>query len=164
MITITAPSYEDNYEEKPAVFLAGGITGCWEWQKYVLRKLVDTDLVVYNPRRDNFPIGDPNAGKEQIAWKNWALDRADIFSIWFAADQIQPISLFELGKHIERRKWEKDLDKVAVGMSPSYPRQFDVEQQMSHSAPNLTISYTLDGHIEQIKDIYNNCFFGSLKG
>ena len=27
------------------------------------------DLVVFNPKRENFPIDDPNAAYEQIAWE-----------------------------------------------------------------------------------------------
>lgn len=56
-------------------FLAGGITGCKDWQKQVIDYLEnqpDTDnLVIFNPRRENFPINDPSAAEEQIKWNSF---------------------------------------------------------------------------------------------
>lgn len=54
-------------------FLAGGITGCPDWQKDIINSFEDSikdnikNLVLFNPRRENFPIHDPNAANEQIS-------------------------------------------------------------------------------------------------
>lgn len=45
----------------PSVFLAGGITDCPDWQDEATRLFADMDVAVLNPRRENFPIHDPNA-------------------------------------------------------------------------------------------------------
>ena len=50
----------------PTVFLAGGITGCVDWQKEIASRLRDLPLVLLNPRRANFPINDPSAASQQI--------------------------------------------------------------------------------------------------
>ena len=144
MKLITAP--EKTYTNKTSVFLAGGITGCPNWQKQAIEKLEDTDLAIYNPRRDFF---DPKNAKEQIAWENWALFQADIFSIWFSGcNQTQPICLYELGKYLQIFS----LEKVVIGTHPDYPRRFDVEQQLLHVDPNIPISLSLEEHIWRIKN------------
>jgi hypothetical protein len=35
----------------PAVFLAGGITGCPDWQAELVRMLADVPVALLNPRR-----------------------------------------------------------------------------------------------------------------
>lgn len=39
---------------KPAVFLAGGITGCSDWQQEIVTRLHDLPVVLLNPRRAIF--------------------------------------------------------------------------------------------------------------
>lgn len=54
------------------IFLAGGITNCPDWQSVLIdiikdyKKDIVENVVLYNPRRKNFPIGDPNAAEQQI--------------------------------------------------------------------------------------------------
>ena len=55
---------------KNAVFLAGGITDCPDWQAEMVEMLSDTDLTLFNPRRADFPIGDPLAAQKQIKWEH----------------------------------------------------------------------------------------------
>ena len=76
MKIVVAPEQYELQPNETACFLAGGITNCPNWQNIVLHTLdmfdkqypgkLD-DLVVFNPRRENFPIDDPNAAYEQIA-------------------------------------------------------------------------------------------------
>jgi len=53
----------------PSIFLAGGITGCPQWQSTVTNKLLSEDAsggVLYNPRRADFPMSDPTAAQAQF--------------------------------------------------------------------------------------------------
>lgn len=73
MRVITAPEPLNIKDDDVVVFLAGGITNCPNWQWNVIKLLKDAvndypNLVILNPRRDNFPIDDPNASEEQITW------------------------------------------------------------------------------------------------
>ena len=64
---IEAPKLYTPKENEMSLFLGGGITNCPDWQKELIELLKDTpDLVMFNPRRANFPIHDPNAAEEQI--------------------------------------------------------------------------------------------------
>ena len=71
-IIIEAPNdvYSIQNNKNIKLFMAGGITNCPDWQSELIKKIKDIDgLTVYNPRRKNFPIKDPNASNEQITWE-----------------------------------------------------------------------------------------------
>ena len=84
------------------VFLAGGITNCPPWQPELIKKLDAyclADLVLLNPRRNDFDITNPNMSKEQINWEHFMLAQANLVSFWFSAGpSMQPITLYEYGK------------------------------------------------------------------
>jgi len=123
-------------------FLAGGITNCPNWQADVVKCLKEYDirhpgqldrLVVFNPRRDNFPIDDPNAAREQISWEFKWLQEMDLFSMWFSGgDSDQPICMYELGRNIQRMTtrfpddWQ---DRILIMCDPDYRRMQDVKIQ-----------------------------------
>ncbi len=137
MKVLTAPEcYEPGYKDVKC-FLAGGITGCPDWQKSVigyLKEQSDLDnLVIFNPRRDVFENSE-DAAHEQISWEFDYLNSCDIFSMYFCADQIQPICLYELGRYVEvmKRRFPADYQKrIIISCSPYYPRHFDVVSQVS---------------------------------
>lgn len=60
----------------PSVFLAGGISGCDDWQARAAAMLAGSALVVLNPRWKNFPMDDPTVAEAQIAWEFRHLRRA----------------------------------------------------------------------------------------
>src|SRR5438132_145293 len=91
------PTYGTFDHDLESVFLAGGITGCPDWQTDMVSLLAGSPVVVLNPRRKNFPIGDPNAAQEQIAWEYRHLRKADRILFWFSAATLNPIVLYELG-------------------------------------------------------------------
>lgn len=137
MRVITAPEPLDIKNDEIAVFLAGGITDCPDWQKEVIKLLsthIDcTKLVVLNPRRENFPIDDPNAVEEQITWEFNALEQMDIFSMYFCSgNRDQPICMYELGRNICRMQmrfpadWEK---RIIITQEQGYRRFADVRIQ-----------------------------------
>lgn len=131
---VTAPesiySYEDDYIK---VFLAGGISGCPDWQSEVIKRLKcefiggwefgDPGIVIYNPRRENFDVNDISETDKQIEWEFNAINRSDIFSMYFCKDTLQPICMYELGRAVERFKHNKGL---IISIESGYARTDDV--------------------------------------
>lgn len=154
MKTIVAPNNIDG-AQRPTVFLAGGITNCPWWQDRVVEVLADgTPGTLLNPRRRNFPIDDPSAAQKQIRWEYYALAGADIFSMWFAASEsVQPICMYELGRHLAIRYRWGQLRRVVIGIAPGYRREQDVRIQVALVASRVAerIADSLDGHIENIR-------------
>lgn len=151
MNIITAP--QPIVLEYPSVFLAGGITDCPWWQDEVIRELVfcGGSGTVLNPRRRDFPIHDPNAALEQITWEYHALNAVDIFSMWFSAgDSVQPICMYELGRHLAIRRMTGHLKLVVIGVEPGYKRIQDVYIQTGLISKEIKIADSLDTHIWNI--------------
>jgi hypothetical protein len=157
MIIITAPEKLINID-KPTVFLAGGITDCPEWQDEIIKKLKPfDDAILFNPRRKNFPIEDPNAAKEQITWEFDALEQSDIFSMWFCKGKSdQPICMYELGRNVALHI--KNIDSIVIGVEKGYKREQDVRIQMELINKKLAdkISSNLSQHTLNILDTIEN--------
>lgn len=130
MRIIVAPECIDHIYDS-SVFLAGGITNCPEWQDEIIELLKPFEFgVVFNPRRKKFPINNIFAAEEQIVWEYNALNKSDVFSMWFCnSDSDQPICMYELGKHLEHRFNNNDLSNVIIGIEPGYKRENDVRIQ-----------------------------------
>ena len=142
-----APTYIDGDAGK-SLFLAGGITGCPNWQRGMADSLLETtDLTIFNPRRDNFPIHDPSAAEVQIRWEHFYLKNASAVSFWFCKDTVQPIVLFELGA------WSMRSDKpIFVGVEPGYLREQDVRIQMQLARPEVVVVSKVEDLLGQIRD------------
>lgn len=116
-------------QSEVSLFLGGGITGCEDWQAEMCHLLRDTDLVVINPRRKDWPINDPEASTKQIEWEYDHLQKAHMIMFWFSPETLCPITLFEYGKWIVRNK------PLFVGCHPEYKRKLDVEVQTKFERP-----------------------------
>lgn len=114
---------------KNAVFLAGGISNCADWQSGVAERLAaNTGAVVYNPRRVDFDMkAYEEVSRQQINWEYYALRMAPVNLFWFPPETLCPITLFELGSAMERLH----VGALMVGCHPDYQRRFDVEVQMN---------------------------------
>jgi hypothetical protein len=140
------------------VFLAGGITGCPEWQGQLVDRVQAIPnlgkIIVYNPRRPDFPIGDPAAARAQIEWEFLMLERAHVFSMWFCdAPSDQPICMYELGRHVALREDRGQAHMLAVGVEPGYRRAQDVEIQVELAlggADKCLLASTLDDHARNV--------------
>lgn len=140
MKVVTAPESYTPAHNDVLVFLAGGITGCDDWQQKVIDTLAlwpTQNLVILNPRRKNFPMDDPSAGEAQIEWEfNW-LEKCDIFSMYFAGgESVQPICMYELGRNLVRMQMRYPLDwdnRLVINVAPDCKRKFDVVQQVKHA-------------------------------
>ncbi len=135
---IESPDTTTLAEDERGLFLAGGITGCPDWQRDMVAMLRDTGWVLFSPRRANFPIHDPNAAHAQIKWEHDHLRKASAILFWFPCETLCPIALYELGA------WSMTGKPLFVGVHPDYPRRRDVEEQTALVRPDVQIVYSLE--------------------
>lgn len=149
MIYIEAPNYDFPIGKK-SIFLAGTIQGTiTDWQAEVTDALKNFDIVVFNPRRKNFPIHDPSAAEKQITWEHDMLRKADMIQMWLAAETDGPICLYELGA------WTMTQKPIVIGMDPKYRRRQDVEIQTKLERPEIPITYSMEDFTNAISDMIN---------
>src|SRR5947208_1960195 len=117
----------------PSLFLAGGITACFNWQERVAAALAELPLTILNPRRANFPIDDPTAAAAQIEWEHRHLRKATATLFWFPAETLCPITLYELGA------WSMNRKPMFVGTHPDYQRRQDVVIQTRLARPEVLV-------------------------
>lgn len=132
------------------IFLAGGITGCRNWQDDCLRELDsichEENIWVYNPRREHFDVKNPLASIEQVGWEFKHLEEMDIFSMYFCASEtsVGPICLYELGRYLCRMQmrfpdsWRK---RIVISVEDGYSRWRDVNIQLDLAAPDLRVAF-----------------------
>lgn len=110
-----------------AVFLAGSIEmgAADDWQSLLTAALSDRDVVVLNPRRDEWDASwrqsiDEPRFRGQVEWELDGLERADVIAMWFAPATRAPITLLELGLHARG-------GKVVVGCPDGFWRRGNIE-------------------------------------
>lgn len=149
MHVIQCPERQDSpsSSRRVKVFLAGGITNCPDWQKDVINALKDVDVILFNPRRDQFDMTAPESvSRQQIEWEYDKLKLSDIIFFWFPKESICPIALLELGRCIGG----SPLNALVIGTHQKYPRRFDVVEQ-TRLANRGSIYDTLDTSIDELK-------------
>jgi hypothetical protein len=154
MITVIEAPNKDNVDGFK-VFLAGGITNCPEWQISIINKIkekekdIKENIILFNPRRKNFPIDDLNAANEQIKWEYDRLKESDMIIFWFSRGSLNPIVLYELGM------WGNSRDiPIIIGIDEGYERKQDVEIQTKLAKPDAPIVYNLDDMVDYMIDIF----------
>ena len=87
-----------------SVFLAGSIEmgKAENWQKYIENGFTNTDIIILNPRRDDWDSSwsqdiSNDKFREQVEWELRAMERADIIVVYFDPDTRSPITLLEFG-------------------------------------------------------------------
>lgn len=151
-------------------FLAGGITNCPEWQDKVieyLKRFEDTDdLVIFNPRRKNFPIDDPNASQEQIKWEFYYLERMGLFSMYFSSGESdQPICMYELGRNLTRMQCDfpDDFsDRIIITVEDGYRRKNDVIIQ-TDLATDYSVSTMICGDFNEGTYAHASRIYGAYR-
>lgn len=171
MKIINAPEKYSLQEDEISIFLAGGITKCTDWQNEIINGLKrlehDSNLVVFNPRRENFPIHIPSAADEQIEWEFTQLNKMDIFSMYFCeSDSDQPICMYELGRYISEMQKRFPIDwkdRVIISVEDGYKRKNDVLIQSRLACGTIFINtgqpqvdVLRDLHIKQIIKAYRH--------
>lgn len=123
-----------------SLFLGGGISGCPDWQQEMRSLLSDTELILVNPRRKDFPMDDPKAARRQIEWEHFHLKRCNARLFWFPCETLCPITLFELGKWLSKERH----GTLFVGCHSDYKRRIDVEIQVELEQPCIEVFHSLE--------------------
>jgi hypothetical protein len=152
MQTVKAPTYPVIYS-KPGIFLAGGITGCPEWQSEVVEHLSHVgNGTLFNPRRDEFDVSNPSLTEEQIKWEFSFLWGSEIVVFWFCKETLCPITLYELGSHLTRSRLAKKPPQICIGIEDGYMRAEDIKIQAKFLAPDIKIVHDLTSIAEFIQE------------
>lgn len=109
MKEIKAPCSYTNHDLVRSVFLAGSIEmgTAVDWQKKFVDLLKDTDVTIFNPRRDDWDskwaqsIDNPQFA-EQVNWELDVLNASTLAVFYFAPGTMSPITLLELGTQVSR--------------------------------------------------------------
>lgn len=178
MKIVTAPDKPNVIYSNEKIFLAGGITNCDDWQDKVIDHLYNSlgvngwdtsNLVIFNPRRKNFPINDPNAAYEQIKWEFCALNSCNIFTMYFCnSDSIQPICMYELGRNIAKIENEyKDTvrwkQRIIVSVEDGYKRSQDVIIQCALAGIFVYEHATPETHAQAIAKAWADLYGESMR-
>ena len=104
MATIFKPPTQPVYDGRLSIFLAGTIDNgvADDWQAYVEKALSDFDVIVLNPRRDEWDSSwrqsiENKPFREQVEWELDGLEKAAVILMFFAPGSQSPITLLELG-------------------------------------------------------------------
>lgn len=127
--------------DKISVFLGGSIEmdTAEKWQDRLKSDLSETDVVLLNPRRDDWDNSivqrayDP-AFSEQVNWELDAIDYADLIVFYFDPNTKSPITLMELGLFA-------NSGKVIVCCPDGFWRKGNVEIVCSRSEVPLVNTY-----------------------
>lgn len=91
-------------EEGYKIFLAGSIEmgAAEDWQTKITKALKDKDVVILNPRRDDWDSSwkqeiENDQFREQVEWELKSQESADLIAMYFDPKTKSPISLLELG-------------------------------------------------------------------
>lgn len=114
-------------DHRQVVFLAGSIDmgAAEKWQDRVVEALRDEDIVILNPRRDDWDsswvqdISNDNF-REQVEWELDGLMEADTVIFYFSPGGPAPVTLLELGYVVGQTR-------VVVCCPPGYWRRGNVQ-------------------------------------
>lgn len=127
MKLVKAPEiYCPDYEW--TIFLAGSIDmgKAENWQDKIVQSLADTDITIFNPRRDDWDSSwvqdiSNEKFKEQVMWELEHIESVDMVVFYFDPDGPAPITLLELGL------CATSPQKVVVCCPPGYWRRGNVQ-------------------------------------
>lgn len=93
------------------IFLGGSIDmgKSVNWQARLTAELSDQDVIILNPRRDDWnkdwkPVKEEPNFRKQVEWELSALELSDIIIMYFAPGSQSPISLLEFGLYAKTKK------------------------------------------------------------
>lgn len=127
MYEIQPLHYPNHLYNFTSIFLAGSIDmGKAEpWQQNLANRLFDYDVVIYNPRKENWDntvknhYADKNL-REQVNWELINIENSKIIVFYFDPNQLSPISLLEFGLAVGSGK------RVVVCCPDGYWRQANI--------------------------------------
>lgn len=132
-------------DNRPGIFLAGGIEDCPKWQADAAERIASCiPAVVVNPRQENSQTHSHIDSIIQMAWESKHLKKCQHIIFWFPQNNICPITLFELGAYLNQNV------NLFIGTDLQYPRRLEVEVQMALSKPELILWSDLNQMIQQL--------------
>lgn len=150
---VLKPPYrlENARKDVKSIFLAGSIEmgKAQPWQDQIAEALKGTDVVVFNPRRDDWDSSwkqDPKPGTkfhEQVTWELDHIEKADLVVFYFDPKTKSPITLMELGICLNLNK------PVLVCCPDGYFRKGNVV--ITAKRHDTEVLNTLDDLISKIK-------------
>ncbi len=126
------------------IYLAGGISDCPNWQIDLNKELTERNILVFNPRTDNF-MGKGGLNYRKILQANHQrfLDsKAIVF--WFPKSTLNSMALFELGIACQLNK------PIFIGVEPGYQREQDIHVQVGLARPEVNVVNSLEQLVEQL--------------
>ena len=160
MTILTSPDRIDLPTSVRLVFLAGSIEmgKAEDWQARVGDYLqsIDPKIVVANPRRTQWDSSwvqsiDNPMFKEQVDWELDHIERSDLVVFYFQPGTQSPITLLELGKHLERA----DASQSTLVCCPEgFWRKGNVDIACNRRGVEKPTT-TLDGLMERIQEWVN---------
>jgi len=139
-----------------AIFLAGGISGCENWQVEMtsLLNAGAPGLVTINPRRADFNVAEKGITEVQIKWEHDHLRKSKAILFWFPSATLCPITLYELGTWSALASVNPEGPRIFVGVDPKYLRKEDVLIQTGLILPQVHIVDNLKDLAKQVVDWY----------
>ena len=127
MAKIVKPPQPVSWDHERSVFLAGTIdngTGV-NWQSQVEQSLSDLDVMILNPRRDEWDASwqqsiDNPMFRQQVEWELSGLENASHILMYFVAHSQSPITLLEFGLHARS-------GKLIIVCEPQFWRRGNIE-------------------------------------
>lgn len=148
---------DSNHNDPVRIFLAGSIDmGAAEnWQERIERELAPYDVVICNPRRDDWDSTWQQTSKnpkfhEQVSWELSNIENADLIVFYFDPNGQAPITLMELGLSCMQSP------EVVVCCPDGYWRKGNVE--MVCERYGIPLTNTMDEFVAVIKT-YLECGF-----
>jgi nucleoside 2-deoxyribosyltransferase-like protein len=156
-VEVKAPGLYDA-ESKYTIFLAGAIDQgkAVDWQKEVATALSEFDVLVLNPRRDDWDSSweqskdNPELVK-QINWELDAQEAADMVLFVFTKDSKAPITFLEMGL------FAKDKDALVCAETGFY-RMVNLEVVCERYS--IPIYHNLESMLEDLKNVLSKHFGG----
>jgi nucleoside 2-deoxyribosyltransferase len=142
-------------ESEMKIFLAGTIDDgkSTDWQKEVKDLLGDTDIIVYNPRRYDFPEHPLEEDVvRQIRWEQEHLDDADLIVMNFLDGSLSPITLLEMGLYAKS-------GKLMVFCNENYWRYTNVKETCRKYHITLYNDNSVENIVKHVKNVYETEFW-----
>lgn len=130
------------------LYLAGGITGCPDWQAEISNLLNNSTVKIVNPRRSDFVKGTAAQYINTVRENRFELEACEATVMWFPKEKLTPIALLELGSLLASNK------PIFIGVEQGYTRRQDVEIQTALERPEIEIAYSLKELADQVKSYY----------
>lgn len=145
------------HDTEPVVFLAGSIEQgtAEEWQLETINLFSELEVIILDPRRDNWGasiIDDFENLSAQVTWELTGLEEADIVLMHFDKSTKSPISLLELGLLLGEDKL------VVVSCSPEFYRYGNVK--ITCDRYNTAVYEKLDDARNEVKRLISEFNFG----